>query len=231
VTGNKETNVPNILMIGQEAGKAGELDSELTRRGYTCLIADNIRDAAEALVGKVIDLVIVDVDAPSSAWTESVWELLRGVRPQKPLPVIAIIPREMVDEVNSISGIDDFIVNPPDPSELNARVQRNIRRTKNNDNKEIIRCGDLVIDTAKYEVYLSDRILSLTFTEYELLKFLASNRGRVFSRDTLLNEVWGYDYYGGDRTVDVHIRRLRSKIEDPIHTYIDTVRNIGYRFK
>jgi DNA-binding response OmpR family regulator len=70
----------------------------------------------------------------------------------------------------------------------------------------------------------------LTFREYELLKFLASNRGRVFTREALLNRVWGYDYYGGDRTVDVHIRRLRSKIEDASHTFIETVRNIGYKF-
>ena len=71
----------------------------------------------------------------------------------------------------------------------------------------------------------------LTFREYELLKFLAGNRGRVFTREALLNKVWGYDYYGGDRTVDVHIRRLRSKTEDSNHAFIETVRNIGYRFK
>ena len=99
------------------------------------------------------------------------------------------------------------------------------------DNEELIRCGDLVIDLAKCEVSLSGRLIPLTFKEYELLRFLASNRGRVFTREALLNKVWGYDYYGGDRTVDVHIRRLRSKIEDPTHTFIETVRNIGYKFR
>ena len=74
-------------------------------------------------------------------------------------------------------------------------------------------------------------MIELTFKEYELLKFLASHQGRVYTREALLNKVWGYDYYGGDRTVDVHIRRLRSKIEDAKHTFIETVRNIGYRFK
>jgi DNA-binding response OmpR family regulator len=73
--------------------------------------------------------------------------------------------------------------------------------------------------------------VTLTFKEFELLRFLASNMGRVFTREALLNEVWGYEYYGGDRTVDVHIRRLRSKLEDPAHTFIETVRNIGYKFK
>jgi len=81
------------------------------------------------------------------------------------------------------------------------------------------------------EVTVDGRLVTLTFKEYELLRFLASNRGRVFTRDVLLNEVWGYDYYGGDRTVDVHIRRLRSKIEDSTHIFIETVRNIGYRFR
>ena len=75
------------------------------------------------------------------------------------------------------------------------------------------------------------RIVELTFKEYELLKLLASNSGRVYSREALLDQIWGYDYYGGDRTVDVHVRRLRSKIEDSTHTFIETVRNIGYRFK
>jgi DNA-binding response OmpR family regulator len=90
----------------------------------------------------------------------------------------------------------------------------------------------MVIDLARCEVSIKGKPVQLTFKEYELLRFLASNRGRVFSRDAILNRVWGYDYYGGDRTVDVHIRRLRSKIEEASdQTYIETVRNIGYRFK
>ncbi len=223
--------MPNILMINQKARKSRELDSELTQKGYTCLSADNIRDLDETLTGQAIDLALIDMDALSSTWTESVWERLRQIKPQKHLPVVAIIPREMLKEINSNSDIDDFIVKPPDLSELSARVQCNLRRTNNNNGKDIIRCGELTIDLTKYEVYLNGRVLSLTFTEYQLLRFLASNPGMVFSRDALLNEVWGYDYYGGDRTVDVHIRRLRSKIEDSNHTFIDTVRNIGYRFR
>jgi DNA-binding response OmpR family regulator len=95
---------------------------------------------------------------------------------------------------------------------------------------EQIRTAGITIDPDKYEVYVNGKLVSLTFKEYELLKFLASHPGRVFTRDALLNQVWSQDYFGGDRTVDVHIRRLRSKIEDPTHVYIETVRNIGYRF-
>jgi two-component system alkaline phosphatase synthesis response regulator PhoP len=99
------------------------------------------------------------------------------------------------------------------------------------ESEDVIRCGDLVIDSAKCEVSLSGKPIILTFKEYQLLKFLASNKEKVFTREALLNKVWGWDYYGGDRTVDVHIRRLRSKIEDINHSFIETIRNIGYRFR
>jgi len=89
----------------------------------------------------------------------------------------------------------------------------------------------MVINLTNYEVTISGKIISLTFKEFELLKFMVRNQGRVFSRDDLLRKIWGYEYYGGDRTVDVHIRRLRSKIEDGNHSFIETVRNIGYRFR
>jgi DNA-binding response OmpR family regulator len=123
------------------------------------------------------------------------------------------------------------VVAPWDAAEVAARVKRILGKAKNVEDKEVIKCGELTIDTAKYEVYVNNRPVELTFKEYELLKFLVIHKGRVFTREALLNEVWGYDYYGGDRTVDVHIRRLRSKIEDSTYTFIETVRNIGYKFR
>ena len=95
----------------------------------------------------------------------------------------------------------------------------------------LIKRGDLVIDRSKYEVHRAGGLITLTLKEYELLCFLASNSGRVFSRETLLNKVWGYNYYGGARTVDVHITRLRTKIEGGGHCFIETVRGVGYKFK
>ena len=137
----------------------------------------------------------------------------------------------MLNRIDSELCLDDFIAEPWDVSELATRIRCAVRKTNNADNKEIIRCGDLVIDMAKCEVSVAGRLLALTFREYELLKFLVYNRGRVHTRDALLKAVWGYDYYGGDRTVDGHIRRLRSKTENSTHTFIETVRNIGYKFK
>jgi two-component system alkaline phosphatase synthesis response regulator PhoP len=126
---------------------------------------------------------------------------------------------------------DDFSFFPGHKEELCLRIRRLLPGNGTEAADESIRCGDLVIDLASCEVTLKGEILDLTFREYELLKFLALNRGRTFTREVLLNRVWGYDYFGGDRTVDVHIRRLRTKTGDLDHPYIETVRNIGYRFR
>src|SRR5207302_654736 len=117
-------------------------------------------------------------------------------------------------------------------NELVARVRVALRRRTNVDAQNALRCGDLVIDLANYKVTVAGTSVELTYKEYELLRFLMGNPAKVFTREQLLNRVWGYDYYGGARTVDVHIRRLRSKIEvRPGDHFIDTVRNVGYRFK
>jgi len=125
---------------------------------------------------------------------------------------------------------DDFALWPSSAAELLLRVRGILRRRTTVDSENLLRCGELVIDLANYKVTLGGRPVELTFKEYELLRFLASNRDRVFTREALLNRVWGYDYFGGARTVDVHIRRLRSKIEDRGPSFIETIRNVGYRF-
>jgi DNA-binding response OmpR family regulator len=140
------------------------------------------------------------------------------------------VGREALDDFDAIDA-DDFLLSPYDGRELALRVKRQLNIVQNGASGELIRCDGLLIDLARCEVTLEGRIIELTFKEYELLKLLAVNSGRVYSREALLDQVWGYDYYGGDRTVDVHVRRLRSKIEDATHTFIETVRNVGYRFK
>jgi two-component system alkaline phosphatase synthesis response regulator PhoP len=127
--------------------------------------------------------------------------------------------------------VDDFFVWPCRPLEVQVRVRQALWRRSGLDPAHVIRANGLVIDTANYKVYLDGRPVDLTYKEYELLRFLATNRDKVFTREALLNRVWGYDYYGGARTVDVHIRRLRSKIEIGTTTFIETVRNVGYRFR
>jgi two-component system, OmpR family, alkaline phosphatase synthesis response regulator PhoP len=158
-------------------------------------------------------------------------EIVGNIKETFDIPVIVMLNPESVGQVTEhLMAVDDFIVTPFETSELDLRIRRLLRKIKTVSDEQI-KCGDLIIDLATCEVTLSGNVLSLTFKEYELLKFLVNNQGRVFTRDVLLDKVWGYDYYGGDRTVDVHVRRLRSKIEDANHSFIDTVRNIGYRFR
>ena len=120
---------------------------------------------------------------------------------------------------------------PPRADELVARARRALGSSGAADDPDTIRAGDLVINTATYEVSVDGRRVSLRFKEYELLLLMAANPGRVYSREVLLNQIWGYEYIGGTRTVDVHIRRLRSKIEDAGHRFIETVWQVGYRFR
>jgi len=131
--------------------------------------------------------------------------------------------------------MDDVVLHTCGPAELEARIKLNIgrlhaQRDADDPEAHLIRSGEVVVDDAAYTAKVNGRVLDLTFKEFELLKFLAQHPGRVFSRDQLLQEVWGYDYFGGTRTVDVHVRRLRAKLGLEYETLIGTVRNVGYRF-
>jgi len=219
----------SVLIVTREKKSAAELRQRLGREGLTCAIEDDATRLVERLAEDTPDLLLVDtgdLKADLTAWEPA----LKGRHLKLP-PLIALITRVGLNGLLADAVIDDFLVKPYDPDELAARVRRLLKRAKGVDLGETIRAGDLVVDLARYEVSVSGRPVELVFREYELLRFLMANRGRVFSRQALLNKVWGYDYFGGDRTVDVHIRRLRSKIEDAEHTFIDTVRNIGYRFR
>ncbi|MCU0267804.1 MAG: response regulator transcription factor [Acidimicrobiales bacterium] len=125
---------------------------------------------------------------------------------------------------------DDFCITPFHPREFEARLKHLFWRTGQGTRPELIEYGDLVLNLETYQAAMSGRPLDLTYMEYELLKFLASHPGKVFTRETLLSRVWGYEYYGGARTVDVHIRRLRAKLGEEHANLIQTVRSVGYRF-
>ena len=149
----------------------------------------------------------------------------------EPPPVIVVLARDRLDALDLANAPDDFILAGAPAEELSARIRHVLYRRHGVDARNILKCGDLLMDLANYTVHISGRPVELTYKEYELLRFLATNRGRVFTREALLNRVWGYDFYGGARTVDVHIRRLRAKIEDRHAPFIETVRNVGYRFR
>ena len=217
------------LIVTDEKGRVARLGSELARTGLLCSIDSYSEKVIEKVNDQAPDVVLVAIDG--AATSSEAMRIAQSIKKYGHLPVIALISREALSRLDSSLAADDFVVEPWDAAEVMARAKRILGKTKDAVERDLIECGDLTIDIDSYEVYISGRQVELTFKEYELLRFLASNKGRVFTREALLNEVWDYDYYGGDRTVDVHIRRLRSKLEDPTHTFIETVRNIGYKFK
>ena len=147
------------------------------------------------------------------------------------IPVLAMVAEKDHANLDPFLAVEDFVFLPIKRKELDTRIRRALWRTGSWDSGQIIRTGDIVIDQERYEVSVAGRKVILTFKEYQLLCLLAANPGRVYTRETLLSRVWEYDYFGGTRTVDVHIRRLRSKVEDANHLFIETVRNVGYRFR
>lgn len=221
-----------VLIVSPEAWRVRELDEELTGKGFVCLTASDTCDIDGELAVPGIEIAVVDMTgSAASRSTKAVRSLFRDIKAYRHLPVIVILSRDMLQEIDFNLDVDDFVVERYDVSELATRMKRVLRRKNSLEREGAIACDDLVIDLARCEVTLGGKLLELTFKEYGLLKLLATNAGRAFTREALLNEVWGYDYYGGDRTVDVHVRRLRSKLETSRHIFIETVRNIGYRFR
>jgi DNA-binding response OmpR family regulator len=169
--------------------------------------------------------VIVDAgEHPAQAW--SVLLILQQAEPR--IPVLAIVDRDQIERYAWHEVVDEFVYPGAPPAEVGLRVAMLRRRAGVSDGSSI-RLGPLSIDADSYRVTASGRPLDLTFKEFELLRFLASHAGRVFTRPALLREVWGYDFYGGTRTVDVHVRRLRAKLGPEHEQLIQTVRSVGYR--
>ena len=215
-----------VLIITEDDKTAAPLREKIVQSGYDCSFV-SYDEAQDMLARRLPNLILVDINPRIEA---RAWDIVLNIKKQPNLPVIGWLPAEMLTDLDNYHEIDDFIVCPCGDAELLLRIKRLLKKTQETDNTEQIQCSGLTIDLATCEVTVDGTKADLTFKEYELLKLMASNRGRVFTREALLDKIWGYDYFGGDRTVDVHMRRLRSKIEDANHTYIETVRNIGYRF-
>jgi DNA-binding response OmpR family regulator len=187
-------------------------------------------DVTALLDAPVLDVILVDgrTDLPA---VRSLCRLLKTTGVAS--PVILVTTEGGLVAVTSEWGVDDVVLTTAGPAEVEARLRLAIGRyhsSLESDPSEEIKAGELVIDEGSYVAKLRGKTLDLTFKEFELLKYLAQHPGRVFTRAQLLQEVWGYDYFGGTRTVDVHIRRLRAKLGAENESLIGTVRNVGYRF-
>jgi two-component system, OmpR family, alkaline phosphatase synthesis response regulator PhoP len=216
----------SILIVAQDNETANKIKAELAL-GFNSSVSLYSDKLVDRVIHDLPELILLDVKGMTGL--SALHELTDGSKIPRTIPIMTLISPDLLNNPVTIEGASDFVLSPFIPEELLFRIKRLIR--KNRKEEDLLRCDDLVVDLANCEVRVGGKVVELTFKEYELLKFLAKDRGRVFTRETLLNKVWGYDYFGGDRTVDVHIRRLRSKIEIGDRSYIETVRNIGYRFK
>jgi DNA-binding response OmpR family regulator len=152
------------------------------------------------------------------------------LREEYDLPVLIVVDRTLTADLDDKEGFDDFVLTPVDQVELRIRLSRlGVSEIEATDDP-IVRHGDLELNTATYQAYLAGGPVDLTYMEYELLRFFVEHPNRVWSREQILSKVWGYDYFGGSRTVDVHVRRLRAKLGEQRSSWIVTVRSVGYRF-
>ncbi len=180
-----------------------------------------------ALVGAPpADVIIVDARADLQS-AKSLCKILTTTGAGS--PIIVVLTEGGLTAVNAEWGIDDVLLETAGPAEVDARLRLAVGRQSRDEGSSMIRASGVTIDEASYSAKVHGRTLDLTFKEFELLRFFATHPSRVFTREQLLSEVWGYDYFGGTRTVDVHVRRLRAKLGD-MESLIGTVRNVGYRF-
>ncbi len=227
-----------ILVIEDEKPISDIIKFNLEKEGFEMITAYDGLEGLSLARSVEVDLILLDIMLPGMDG----FEVCKKVREQSNVPIImATAKAEEVDKVLGLEfGADDYITKPFSIRELTARIKANIRRTampiqqmQNDTAKQSIQSGNLLIDLLKYEVSKSGEVIPLTVREFDLLKFLALQKEQVFSREQLLASVWGYEYYGDMRTVDVTVRRLREKIEDDSAKpeFIMTRRGVGYYFK
>lgn len=227
-----------ILVIEDEQNINDILTFSLSKEGYRTISALDGTKGLEMALTENPDLILLDVMLPGLDG----WEVCKKVREQSQVPIIMLTARE--DEIDKVLGLelgaDDYITKPYSMRELAARVKANIRRSTAQQvvrepepaSQSSIVSGDLTINVERYEVTKNGEIIDITLREFELLRFLATQPDKIYSREKLLENVWGYEYYGDVRTVDVTVRRLREKIEDDpsMPKYIITKRGVGYYF-
>jgi len=223
-----------ILIVEDEESVLDPLELLLTKEGFSIETARDGKEALEQFAKTNPDLILLDLMLPEISGTE----VCRQIRLKSQVPIIMLTAKDTeVDKVVGLElGADDYVVKPYSKAELVARIKAVLRRKgsdSTNEQSGSITAGPVVIDVERHQVSINDQLISLPLKEFELLEFLVRNSGRVLTRTQLIDRVWGSDYFGDTKTLDVHVKRLRAKIEkDPANPlYIQTIRGLGYKFE
>lgn len=218
-----------VLVVDDDVNISDLIEIYLVKEGYKVYKAHNGREALKIFNEKQVDLVILDIMMPEMDG----YETLKEIRKTSQVSVVMLTAKgETFDKVLGLElGADDYIVKPFEPKELVARIRAVLRRYKPQTQKRTIEFADLSIDADSFLVNYRGNNIEMPPKEFELLYFLASNPNKVYTRDQLLYEVWGYDYPGDSRTVDVHVKRIREKLGDHNEWSIKTVWGVGYKFE
>ena len=216
----------NVVVLANRGGGDGLADA-VGRVGMSCRLDDTGDFPWEADGADTPDAVVLDLSTMEMADARRAVGSCR----ERKLPVVAALPKDAIGRYDPTLNPDDLLICPTSDDELTLRMQQVVFRVNGPSGSQTLSIGDLSIDLERYEVSVAGRRVTLTYKEFQLLSLLASNPGRVYTREALLSQVWGYDYLGGTRTVDVHVRRLRSKVESPGRSFVETIWNVGYRFK
>ncbi len=222
--------MPNILICDDERDIVSALKIYLSDPEYTLFEAYDGKQALKVLEEETIDLVLLDIMMP----VIDGWEVCRQVREFSSVPIIMLTAKgETFDKVMGLDlGADDYIVKPFDTKEVVARVKAVLRRSSSADTEGEVRYDKLTVNIVKYELCVDGKVIDTPPKELELLYHLAKNPNRVYTRDQLLDEVWGFEYFGDSRTVDVHVKRLREKLEGVSDQWsLKTVWGVGYKFE
>lgn len=223
-----------ILIVEDEDSVLDPLELLLSKEGFSVEAAKNGREALDKFWKVSPDLVLLDIMLPEVSGTE----VCRQIRAKSNVPIIMLTAKDTeVDKVVGLElGADDYIVKPYSKAELVARIKAVLRRGVGENltgESGVISAGPVTIDVERHAVSIAGESTSLPLKEFELLEFLVRNKGRVLTRTQLIDRVWGSDYFGDTKTLDVHVKRLRAKIEkDPANpVYIQTIRGLGYKFE
>ena len=218
-----------ILFLTSDSAGKKPLKSGLLEQGFGVSVVETQELFKDSFDPGKADVLVVDLER-SLVDTHKLMHTVKRDRTLKELPLVLLVTEEQLGHLDFNWGVDDYLTLPVSAKRLSERIRFLMWKLNKVEVKNGLKLGDLAIDFERYEVHVNGAPVDVTYKEFELLKFLATHPGRVLTREVLLDKVWGYDYYGGTRTVDVHIRRLRAKIEARGQVYIHTVRNVGYKF-